>query len=131
MRKWGRNNDKLGHINKEISLENRSLNGEFGLQREEVWVTINDPTTSEYLISGLATIWFITSANGMSIMIKEISELLTSCVFITPLLIWTRNYYFQGWNISNYVIACIEGLFHKTSFFQYPLMICVGNNNNN
>lgn len=77
MRKWGGNNDKLGHINKEISLENRSLNGELGLQREEVWVIVNVPTTSEYLITGLATIWFITSANGMSIMLKEISELLT------------------------------------------------------
>lgn len=73
MRKWGRNNDKRGHINKKISLENRNLNGEFGLQRNEAWVIINTPTTSEYLIIEVATIWFIINANGMSIMLKQIS----------------------------------------------------------
>lgn len=75
MRKWGGDNDKRGHINKKIRLENRILNGEFGLQRNEVWVIINNPTTSEYLIIEVATIWFIIDANGMSIMLKQISGL--------------------------------------------------------
>lgn len=43
----------LANVHKQLSLKNRILNGEFGLQKDELSVILNSPTASECLFLDL------------------------------------------------------------------------------
>lgn len=104
----------------ELSLENRSLK-RAGLQKDEQWVILNNTTTCEFFSIELVTVCFIIKVSGMSIVLKETSELL-NILYITLLVIWTWKHYFQGWHISNHVITCIESSLYKPNVLQCLLV---------
>lgn len=116
-------------MNNGLSLENRSLK-RGGLQKDEQWVILNNTTTCEFFSIELVTVCFIINVSGMSIVLKETSELL-NILYITLLVIWTWKHYLQGWHISNHVITCIESSLYKTNVLQCLLVKVLVINNKN
>lgn len=118
---------------REGCLENRSLSGEFGLQKGP-WVIFNSSTTGELLMIAFEPVWLIVYVNGMSIMLNLASTLWTLLCLCNPstnldLDTFLRLKCSQPFERS---FTCFERPFHKTSLFQSPLVkvLFVMNSNN-